>query len=200
MTTPGQILKFPLQKSITSNINMGHCGVPKPPNFIDPITWHWGNDPNSKYPEPVWRRQWYFLLGPLTDPAVLASVLGRRDLPKVFRANTLNSYVKVWGDSDLPALIWNGRTQFRIHGVAYETESPEESQKLDEHLAMGGMYKKQLFGIFWEERPRQLPPIEKYGVMFFWNGDMSLLREGNLPSGMVDEDYPRQGLKRAEAS
>jgi hypothetical protein len=191
-------LDFLFKNPITSDINMGHCGVPKPPEFVNSIHWHWVHiprvtDPNSKAPEPVWRPQWYFLLGPPTDPAVLASILGRHDIPKVFRANTLNSYVKLWGDSDLPALIWNGRTQYRIHGVAYETESPEESQKLDEHLAMGGMYKKQIFGIFWEERPRQLPPIEKYGVVFFWNGDMSLLREGNLPPGMVDEDSPRQG-------
>lgn len=58
---------------------------------------------------------------------------------------------------------------------------------------MGGKYKKQIFAIFWEERPTQLPPIEKYAVVFFWNGDMSLLREGNLPPGLVDEDYLSKG-------
>lgn len=169
---------------------MGHRGVPQPPDFVEPMVSRYRDyfrdtDPNYKESEPVWKPQWYFLFGPLADPAALASVLGVPEPPRVFRANTLNSDVKLWGD--LPALFWNGRTQYRIHGVAYKTQSEEESEKLDRYLTMDGMYKKQLFGISWEERLGMLPPIEKYAVIFFWDGDMSPLREGELPPGLVDE-------------
>lgn len=143
------------------------------------ITYKKMNNPNYKVPEPVWEARWYFLLGPLMHPPILASVLDKQN-PEVGCANVLNVTLKLWGD--LPALIiYNGRTQHRIRGTGYKVQSQQEEDRLDAYLSMDGKYKKQLYDMWWDEAPRpKFPPMEKYAVIYLWDGDRSLHTEEEL--------------------
>lgn len=167
---------------------MGHRSVPKPPDYVPSpppmvrqFRTYWKmNDPNYKDPEPVWEPRWYFLVGPLMHPPIPASVLDKPN-PEVGRANVLNLTLKPWGD--LPALIWNGRTQHRIRGTGYEVQSQEEEEedRLDAYLSMGGKYKKQLYDMWWDEAPHpRAAPMGELAVVYLWDGDSSLLTEEEL--------------------
>ncbi|KAI9671971.1 MAG: hypothetical protein M1817_002298 [Caeruleum heppii] len=126
--------------------------------------------PYGSYEKPV-----YFFYGSLSDPATLAKVLRRSDMPELLPAKTLRYTIKLWGP--YPALLidfaeYEDAEAPIVYGMAYQVQSFEEEEWLKEHET--NHYRSEYCRIHLEDG-KEVP-----GRTFVWNADEAILTEGTF--------------------
>lgn len=123
-------------------------------------------------------KEFHFFYGTLMDAQTLAKVLKLDSLPRLVPAKISGYHCKLWGE--YPALV-GGEPDEPVHGMAYEVQSPGESELLqayetDRYLRIGCI-------VEFEDGS------EAIGNTFKWCGDKTELREGkfNLKDWKIDK-------------
>jgi hypothetical protein len=123
----------------------------------------------SRYEEPPFKKQHYFLLGPLMDPSTLSQVLGTDGMPELKPATVFGFKCKLWGSHPV---LSDELCRDAVHGVAYEVQTAEEKQKLVDYHGPNydlGPCTIHLDDATWV-----------WGRIFKWDVDESLLTEGTF--------------------
>jgi gamma-glutamylcyclotransferase (GGCT)/AIG2-like uncharacterized protein YtfP len=143
----------------------------EPPSFM---TRKFFQAEQSNYSSPPSRvhapsKEFHFFYGTLMDSQTLAKILKLDSLPRLVLAKVSGYHCKLWGE--YPALV-GGEPDELVHGMAYEVQSPGESELLqayetDHSLKIGCI-------VEFEDGSAAI------GNTFKWCGDKTELREGKF--------------------